>query len=150
MVIHELTPTECLQVVARAPHGRLGCARADQPYIVPFFYYLDAPGYCLYSFSTLGLKIEWMRSNPKVCIEVDEIVDKFNWTTVLIFGRYEEIGDARQDAEARRRAHELFRQRAEWWLPGLAKSTAGDEHHIPIVYRIQIDKMTGRRAARAT
>lgn len=150
MVIHELSPVECLQVLARARHGRLACARDGQPYVVPFFYYLDAPGYCLFSFSTLGQKIEWMRSNPKVCVEVDDIVDQFNWTTVLVFGRYDEVGDASHDRDSRRRAHELFRQRSVWWLPGVGKSTAGDEHHTPIVYRIQIDKLTGRRAARAS
>ena len=149
MVIHQLTPAECFELLGRARHGRLACSRHEQPYIVPFSFYLDQPRECLYSFSTLGQKIEWMRGNPKVCVEVDDIVDQFNWTTVLVFGRYEEVGDAGHDPDSRRRAHELFRQRAEWWLPGVGKSTAGDEHHTPIVYRIQIDKLTGRRAARA-
>jgi len=35
-----------------------------------------------------------MRDNPKVCIEVDQIVDQFHWTTVVASGRYEELSDA--------------------------------------------------------
>ena len=147
MVIHELTPAECREVLGRATHGRLGCARADQPYVVPFFFYLDPGGDCLYSFSTVGQKIDWMRGNPKVCVEVDEIVDQRNWTTVLAFGRYQELHqDSRHDEAERRRAHDLFQQRAAWWLPGSGRLTSGEEHHTPIVYRILIDKLTGRRA----
>ena len=48
-------------------------------------------GNCLYAFSTIGQKIEWMRENPKVCLEVEEIDDQSHWTTVLVIGRYEEI-----------------------------------------------------------
>lgn len=150
MLIHELTAAECREVLGRASHGRLGCARADQPYIVPFFFYLDASEDCLYSFSTLGQKIDWMRGNPKVCVEVDEIVDQFNWTTVVAFGRYEEVRDSRQDTDARQRAYQLFQHRSAWWLPGLAKLASGDEHHTPIVYRIHLERLTGRRAARAS
>ena len=150
MVIHELTPDECLDLLGRVHHGRLACARFEQPYIVPFFFYLDAPGECLYSFSTLGQKIEWMRDNPRVCVEVDEIVDQFHWTTVIVFGRYKELHASKHDDPARRRAYDLFQQRAAWWLPGAGKSSSGQEHHTPIVYRISIDKMTGRRASKAT
>jgi nitroimidazol reductase NimA-like FMN-containing flavoprotein (pyridoxamine 5'-phosphate oxidase superfamily) len=148
VVIHELTPDECLEVVSRARHGRLACARYNQPYIVPFFFYVDAERECLYSFSTLGQKIEWMRENPRVCVEVDEIVDQFNWCTVIVTGRYEELHDSKRDEETKRRAYELFRQRSAWWLPGAGKSAHGGEHSAPIVYRITIDRMTGRRAAK--
>ena len=147
MLIHELTVGECRAVLGRARHGRLGCARAGQPYVVPIFFYLDPDADHLYGFATLGQKIDWMRGNPKVCVEVDEIVDQYNWTTVLAFGRYEEIRDSRQDEGARRRAHELFREQSSWWYPGVAKTTSGDEHDTPIIYRIVIDKLTGRRAA---
>jgi uncharacterized protein len=148
MIIHELTPEECLEVVSRARHGRLACARYNQPYIVPFFFYVDHERECLYSFSTLGQKIEWMRENPRVCVEVDEIVDQFNWCTVIVTGRYEELLDSKRDQEAKRRAYELFQQRSAWWLPGASKAVSGEEHHTPIVYRITIDRITGRRAAK--
>jgi len=68
---------------ARTNLGRLACARHDQPYIVPIHFDFDADGDSIYSFSTLGQKIDWMRANPKVCLEVDDIADKSNWTTVV-------------------------------------------------------------------
>jgi nitroimidazol reductase NimA-like FMN-containing flavoprotein (pyridoxamine 5'-phosphate oxidase superfamily) len=148
VVIHDLSPAECREVLARANYGRLGCARADQPYVVPFFFYLDPEEDYVYSFSTVGQKIDWMRGNPKVCVEVDEVVDQFNWTTVVAYGRYEELRDSKQDTAARRRAYELFQQRSAWWLPGLAKRASGEEHHTAVTYRIHLDRLTGRRAAR--
>ena len=114
----------------------------------PFAFRLDPVGVCLFSFSTPGQKIDWMRENPKVCVEVDEMVDQFNWTSVLAFGRYEEIRDTRQDEDLRRQANALFQQRTAWWLPALGKLASAEEHHSSIVYRILIDKLTGRQAHR--
>ena len=149
MLIHELTPGECREVLARATYGRLGCARGDQPYVVPFVFKLDTSGTCFYSFSTLGQKIEWMRDNPKVCVEVDEVVDQLNWTSVLALGRYEEIQDAGNDEELRKQASELFQHRSAWWFPALGKLAAREQHYSPVVFRILIDKVSGRRAAQA-
>jgi nitroimidazol reductase NimA-like FMN-containing flavoprotein (pyridoxamine 5'-phosphate oxidase superfamily) len=148
MVIHDLTPAQCREVLRLANLGRLACARDGQPYIVPVFFYFDEQGDCLYSFSTLGQKIDWMRANPKVCVEVDRVADKFNWSTVLVFGRYEEIGDSPRESALRRRAIELFEQRPQWWLPAAGKLASGEEHHAPVVYRILMDRVSGRRAVR--
>ena len=123
MLIHELTPAECYDVIGRATYGRLGCARYDQPYVVPFVFQLDQPASCLFSISTVGQKIHWMRENPKVCVEVDEVVDQLHWTSVLALGRYEEIRDAQHDEEFRKQAEGLFRHRAAKgrsnWTPNL-------------------------------
>ena len=148
MLIHELTAAQCEEVLARASVGRLACARNDQPYIVPIFLYFDISEKSLYSFSTLGQKIDWMRGNPKVCVEVEEILERSNWTTVIVFGHYEEIRDSEQERDVRRRAYELFQKRPEWWLPGAAKHTAGEEHHTPVIFRIRVNQTSGRRAVR--
>ena len=68
-------------------------------------------------------------------------------TSVLAFGRYEEIGISPADRDARQRDQQLLEQRAEWWLPGAAKAHS-HEHHAVVLYRIGIDRLTGRRAAR--
>ena len=147
MLIHELSPTDCVELLKRSDLGRLGCAHENQPYIVPIHFSFDVVGPCLYAFSTVGQKIEWMRENPKVCIEVEDVADKDHWTTVLAFGRYEEMGDSPADRAARATAERLFQQRPEWWLPGAAKLGSG-ERHAMLVYRILIDRLTGRRASR--
>ena len=110
--------------------------------------YFEPSEKAVYGFSALGQKIDWMRGNPKVCVEVDEIHEQLHWTTVVVFGRYEEIGLSAQEQDARRRAFELFQQRADWWLPGVGKLTTGEEHPTPVIYRIRVGTMTGRRATR--
>lgn len=145
MQIHELSAAECTAVLTRSYLGRLACAHFEQPYIVPIHFSFDAQRNCLYAFSMIGQKIEWMRDNPKVCVEVEEIADKNHWTTVLVFGRYEELQRIPEHAEARARAEKLFDQRQEWWLPGAGHVRSRDHEHM-VVYSIQIDRLTGRRA----
>ena len=147
MLIYELTGDECRGVLSRVELGRLACARFDQPYVVPIHFSFDPANNCVYAFSEVGQKILWMRENPKVCLAVDEIESKDVWNTVLAFGRYEELQRNAEDREARSRAEALFAKRPAWWLPAAAR-LAGREHHDMVVYRIQIDGLTGRRANR--
>jgi hypothetical protein len=147
MLIHELNPEECADVLKRMSLGRLACARFNQPYIVPILFSFDAERECAYAFSAIGQKIEWMRQNPKVCLEVEDITNKDHWVTVLAVGRYQEIRQEPEEAEARRRAETLFQQRPEWWLPGAGRLTAQERPQV-VIYRIQIDRVTGRRAQR--
>ena len=146
-MIHDLTPADCRDVLSRVTLARLACARDDQPYVVPISLAYDVESNSLFSFSTIGKKVEWMRENPKVCVEVEDVADRFHWTTVVISGRYDEIADADEHADLRRRALGLFEHREEWWLPGAAR-LGPQEHPAVVVYRILIDRMTGRRAAR--
>ena len=77
-----------------------------------------------------------------------EIDDKGSWTTVVAFGRYEEIHQNPEESEARQRAEQLFMTRHEWWLPGAAKLQGRERADVVVVYRIQLDRVTGRRATR--
>jgi nitroimidazol reductase NimA-like FMN-containing flavoprotein (pyridoxamine 5'-phosphate oxidase superfamily) len=149
MLIHEMDPQECREFVRQHDIARIACAHNDQPYIVPISYSFDGGRDCLYAFSGVGRKITWMRENPKVCVEVDAIEHTGLWTTVLIFGRYEELLDRDADREARDRALAHFRARKEWWLPGAGR-VPGREHDHVVVFRIAIVNVSGRRAARPT
>ena len=149
MLIRELTPTECADVLQRTILGRLACTRDGYPYVVPVHFSFDIERACVYGFSAVGQKVHWMRANPRVCLEVEEVTNKDHWRTVLIFGRYEEIQESPEEAEARQRALDRFRQRPEWWLP--AGATVESRHpEAAVVYRIQIERVTGRQAMRRT
>jgi nitroimidazol reductase NimA-like FMN-containing flavoprotein (pyridoxamine 5'-phosphate oxidase superfamily) len=148
MVVHQLSFEECKAVLARSVVGRLGCARDGQPYIVPIFLWFDEPSSCLYAFATVGRKVEWMRRNPKVCVEVEEIADPLHWTTVLVTGRYDEIGDEHEADQLRKRAQDLLDQRTSWWLPATATLADGQEREAVVFYRIHIVAVSGRRTSR--
>jgi uncharacterized protein len=147
MLVHELSPSDCEEVLKRNDIGRLACAQNDQPYVVPIHFSFDARWNCLYACSTVGQKVEWMRRNPKVCLEIEEFADRDHWTTVLVFGRYDELDDMPVETDGLRSARELFQQRREWWLPAAAKVTSRERHEM-VIYRIQITRLTGRRASR--
>lgn len=148
MLIHKLTAEECHEVLSRNRIGRLACARGGQPYVVPVSIYLDADDNALYGFSTVGQKIRWMRENPRVCVEVEEIVSRNNWTTVVAFGRYHEVPRTREGASLRQRAYGLFAGQSQWWLPGTANLPAAGGNPVPVVYRIRLGRITGRRVVR--
>jgi nitroimidazol reductase NimA-like FMN-containing flavoprotein (pyridoxamine 5'-phosphate oxidase superfamily) len=147
MVIHELSAADCADVLSRSSLARLACCRMNQPYVVPISFAYDPRQACLFGFSAVGRKVEWMRENPNVCLEIEDVDDRFNWTTVVVFGRYDELGESPEDTDVRLRALHLFNERSRWWLPGAAKP-GGADHHGVVVYRIHIDRMTGRRTTR--
>ena len=144
MLIQELTRQESLEVLARTHLGRLACTREMQPYIVPIhFSYQD---HWLYSFSALGQKIDWMRANPLVCVEADQM-RREEWATVVVFGRYEELCDTPEFRIARTLAFNLLQQRPMWWdMGGVNKIPGHAPAAVPVFYRIKIEQITGRRA----
>lgn len=91
MVIREMSRAECLRMLAGAKLARLACAQENQPYVVPVYLAYDEASGCLYGFTTPGQKVEWMRANPRVCVEVDEITADDQWVSVIGSGRYEEL-----------------------------------------------------------
>lgn len=147
MVITEMTDEECRQALAQASVGRLGCARDNQPYVVPISFAFD--GRHIFSFSTPGQKIEWMRANPLVCLEVDEGTSRDQWISVVAFGRYQELPDSPEFAAERAQAQQALHEHAKWWdyasIPG-AEWRRKSGSFTPIFYRLHLDKLTGHRA----
>ncbi len=147
MFIEELKTSECFKILTEKRFGRLACTRENQPYIVPFHFAFDGQ-HSLYAFSTFGQKIEWMRLNPLVCVEADDINNQFEWTSLVIFGRYEELPDTPKFEAERNYAHELLSRHAMWWQPAYVagahrRQKANDE---PIYFRIHTDTISGHRA----
>jgi len=143
MLIHEMTPEECGMALARLNFGRLACARDDQPYVVPIHFAYD--GEHLYGLTTAGQKIDWMRSNPRVCLEIDERASHHRWLSIVVLGRYEELLETPGCDRARAHALELLQRREIWWQP-VSVSRPGREQRAPIFYRIHVMQMTGLRA----
>lgn len=145
MTLSEMSEKECLDVLARAAIGRLGCALDNQPYVVPIYLAYE-PGF-IYVFSTYGKKIEWMRANPKVCVEVDEVRSQTQWMSVVANGRYEELPEPQFEKE-RQHARSLLEKRHGWWLNALAerRTQLPDELIAPLFFRIYVDAVSGLRS----
>jgi uncharacterized protein len=143
VLIQELTRQASLDLLARTRLGRLACAQGTEPYVVPFYFVYDND--YLYSFSTVGQKIAWMRANPLVCVEADEVVSPEQWMSVIVSGRYEELLDTPEYQVVRAFAHTLLKRYAVWWEPAYAKTILHGTQRplVPVLYRIHGLQVTG-------
>ncbi|MBO0721143.1 MAG: pyridoxamine 5'-phosphate oxidase family protein [Blastocatellia bacterium] len=134
-MINILGKRESCEMLSEKRSGRLGCCSDGEPYVVPINYLFD--GEHIYIHSLPGRKIDVLRNNPHACLQVDEIVDPYNWRSVIAYGNYEEITDA---SERERILANLFKN-----LPHLtpveSKITEGVSQTI--VFRLRIHKITG-------
>ncbi|NTS31200.1 pyridoxamine 5'-phosphate oxidase family protein [Phyllobacterium sp. BT25] len=146
MIITEMSRQEIKELLTRASIGRLACAKDDQPYIVPLRFVYNSV--YLYSFTTVGRKIEWMRENNKVCVEFDEIDSTNSWKSVVVTGRFEEI--TKEHGDERNMAHDLLNKKAEWWEPGYVKTVIREQERplAPVYFRIAITETTGHKAVK--
>ena len=116
MIIQTLSRPECTALLAKNRFARLACASNGQPYVVPIYYaYADR---CLYAFSMPGKKIDWMRENPLVSVQVDEYGTGREWQSVVVDGRYEEVPDRVGHKVERDRAWSVLSKHVDWWEPG--------------------------------
>lgn len=144
MRIDELNNAECRDVLARASMARLGCSLNDQPYVVPVGIAYEED--YIYVFSTLGQKIKWMRSNPKVCVQIDEIKSQSDWVSVVANGEYQELPEPQFEQE-RAQARSLLQKRHHWWLNAMAERriVMRDEEIKPLFFRIRVGSVSGLR-----
>ena len=146
MVVNEMSEKECRELLSRTSIGRLGCSQADQPYVVPIYFAFELDFF--YVLSTIGQKIEWMRANPKVCIEIDEIANESEWTSVVVNGQFQELLEP-QYTDERAHARKLLEKRYLWWQNALGERQlkSGQDLITPTFFRIRVASMTGLRAA---
>ena len=146
MRVISISDSECEEMLKRESLGRIACSLDNQPYVVPICFSYEAPQH-IYIFSTLGKKIEWMRQNPKVCLEVDEVSNRSNWSSVIVEGTFVELKEPQFSAQ-KQQAIKKLGDYSLWWDTPLAqrRETVADLLVEPVFFRIDIASMTGLRA----
>ena len=147
MLVRDLSKDECSDLLKRLGFGRLGCASKNQPYVIPIYFAYEPDQ--LFGFSTAGQKIEWMRSNPLVSVEADEVHSHMAWTSVVVRGRYEEYPDTPEYSKVRQQAQSVLEKRSLWWQTGFAAAqTRGKfDRDLPVFYSIHIEEISGHQAS---
>jgi uncharacterized protein len=141
-----LNAAEIEQLLERQIVGRIGCSIGDKIYVVPISYAYD--GEYVYCHTREGMKIDFMRSNPKVCFEVDHLNNMANWKSAIAWGTFEELTDPEERMKALRKLHERI-------LPFIASETVQlspdwpflpqELNKIPgITFRLRLTAKTGR------
>ncbi|WP_136619221.1 MULTISPECIES: pyridoxamine 5'-phosphate oxidase family protein [Mesorhizobium] len=146
MHIRTLSTLECTKMLTANRVARLACAKDGQPYVVPVHYaYADNH---IYAFSMPGKKIDWMRANPLVSVQVDEHGEGRGWKSVVVDGRYEELPDRIGYKLERDHAWTLLSKHADWWEPGALKPvpTPVSDSTPHVFFRILVVQVSGREA----
>ena len=118
MNIQEMPYHDCISLLRKQWLARLACANANIPYIVPIQY--ACAGDRLYVFTLPGKKLDIMRENPNVCVQIDQLKSKHSWKSVVIDAKFVEL-DGDESREERHRAWGLLAQHLDWWEPGALK-----------------------------
>lgn len=145
-MITNLTHNECERILASNRYGHLGCCDGDEPFVFPITYvYKDG---FIYGFTYEGQKIELMRKNRKICVQVEHVQSEIEWESVMCWGHFEEVTDEKSIQDVKLL---LADQHGESVLVGEEPpvSPMVEKLHLPkeesaVLYRMKPYRMTGR------
>jgi len=135
MKIGRLKLSDALTILHENRLGYLGCISNGEPYVLPINYYFD--GKHIFSHSLPGMKIDALRKNPQVCLQVSQIRDSYHWRSAIAYGAYDEISDPRMEEEI---MAEMYKH-IEQLTPVESKMIATSEKMV--VFRIRLTEITG-------
>ncbi len=150
-MVKDLKQEDCIELLRENYIGRLGYVIGKNPFVVPItYYYHEGKGNGIISYSLGGHKIDAMRNNRCISLQIDEIKSASHWKSVLVHGEFEELKQI--DAK------NLLRQFSQGVKNIINRSTGENVQFIhefssklqskgssPIVYRINILEITGKQ-----
>lgn len=145
-MIGQLNASEIDALFSSQQLARLGCTNGSRVYVVPISYAYD--GEYFYGRTREGMKVQFMRQQPEVCVEVESITSMAEWKTGIAWGIFEELIDPVQRAEA-------LLKLASRVVPGASSETLRFSDDWPfsppdinsiegVVYRIKLQERSGR------
>jgi uncharacterized protein len=138
--VEEMDADDSKILLKRVGYGHLGLVRENDPYVVPIHYAYEDPN--IFIFTTEGKKTEIIKINPKVCLQVEELIDEKHWQSVIALGEAILLTD---DDEVKH-AMELILAKNPNLTPALSIRWMDQwiRSNIDIVYRITPTTITGR------
>ena len=141
-----LNESEIENLVSNQILARLGCHHNEVTYVVPISYAYD--GTNIYCHSYEGMKTEMMRSNPHVCLQIDDMKNMADWKSVVCWGEARELKNEVEREEAIKflvsrklplESSETTHLFSHWPFSG------ENEEKLPgVLFCIKINKKTGR------
>ncbi len=137
-MITNLDAATARKLLSEKKFGHLGCVtETGEPYVVPVNYiYLDDS---IYLHSLPGKKLDALRSNPKICLQVERIEDDCHWQSVIATGEFTEVKKTNEKFRVMRE----FSKRFEQLTPVEAMVEEKWNQGGMIVFRIEIKEVTG-------
>lgn len=137
-MIKPLDENAALEFLSKQKFAHLGCTLPDgEPYVVPVNYlYLDET---IYLHSLPGKKINALRADGRICLQVEKIEDSYNWQSVIVSGEFEEIKSNAVKTEIMQE----FSKKFERLTPVEAMIEEKQDLGEIVIFRINIKRITG-------
>jgi nitroimidazol reductase NimA-like FMN-containing flavoprotein (pyridoxamine 5'-phosphate oxidase superfamily) len=136
--VQELTRDEIDAFLDEQRIGRLGTRDDESIYVVPLMFARRDDA--LYVVTVDGRKTRAARAHDSVCFEVDDYDSATgSWTSVIVWGRYEELHEGAQTEALR-----ILRERH-----GVRRTSGPPPSRPTVAFRIRIEKASGRWVERA-
>jgi uncharacterized protein len=131
----KLRDTDALAILREGNLGSIGCIAASRPYVAPVNYFFD--GKDIYVHTLPCKKLDALRANPRVCLQVDEIKDSYNWRSGIAYGTFEEVSNE----ETRENVLTRLYSRLPHMTPVESRLVKGSKGAI--VFCIKVEEITG-------
>jgi uncharacterized protein len=140
--VREMGDTAARETLGRLNYAHLACSRDDEPYVVPVHYAFD--GEHVFIYTTEGKKSEILDSNPKVCLQAEDVKDSEHWVSVMVFGEVERV----KDKSARNDALDLILKVNPTLTPAISIRWMDSwvRTNVEVIYRLWPRKLSGRKA----
>jgi nitroimidazol reductase NimA-like FMN-containing flavoprotein (pyridoxamine 5'-phosphate oxidase superfamily) len=150
-MITNLTEEECSSILSNNYIGQLAYIYKERPFVVPITYFFNKNSIIVIGYSDDGHKTIAMRKNSKVSLQVSNIKDNDNWISVLAHGTYDEV----TGSVAKKYLHDfstgikdIILKKEDTCIHSVGDfSSKKYTNHPPIIFRITVDEMTGKRRA---
>lgn len=140
----DLTLSECEQVLKDNHYAHLGCIDGGQPYVFPITYvYKDG---FFHGLSLEGHKIDILRKNPNMCIQVQTVQSEYEWESVMCWGTFEEVTDEKEIQEIKLliadvHGKEVLQDGEPPYSPSVKTWEESDKR---VAYKMKPTRMTGK------
>jgi hypothetical protein len=148
-------PTEIAKIMSNAQVGRIGLSMNEQPYVVPVNFAFDHDRIYFHCADT-GMKLDFLRTNPRVCFEVDENLGVvpgpvpwlfgFAYRSAIAFG----IARILTDSEEKTKATKLIttkyagKEMADMITPKLTEKYRSSLGSRLVLVEIKVESITGK------
>ncbi|MEL6649674.1 MAG: pyridoxamine 5'-phosphate oxidase family protein [Bacteroidota bacterium] len=142
-----LSPKAARELVKNHYTGHLAVADENGPYVVPFTYYYDEASNSLISYTAEGRKVDALRKDARACVNVSEIKALNLWKSVIVEGTFEELKEVEAvDAILLliTRLKDQVNASGHPEVDTIAEMSPAKASATKVVYRINIDKISGR------
>jgi len=136
------------ELLEKAPAGRLGTCLGNEPYVTPLNFVYDN-GKIYFHSAKMGRKLENIKSNPKVCFEVDQLIGIKQGEIGCDFGCYYKSviisGEARIVESESQKVRILEKLVLKYALKNIRPVLENSKLERIDVVEIQVENMSGKQ-----